>query len=48
MAKEWLMHLRSDILLRPGATPESLSVTYGRPEVLCNSLVDMYLGKRTC
>ena len=27
----------------PVATAKSLSLTYGRPDVLCNSLVDMYL-----
>ena len=25
------------------ATAKSLSLTYGKPEVSCNSLVDMYL-----
>ena len=29
------------------ATAKSLSLTYGKPEVSCNSLVDMYLGKRS-
>ena len=31
----------------PVATAKSLSLTYGKPEVSCNSLVDMYLGKRS-
>ena len=31
----------------PMATAKSLSLTYGKPEVSCNSLVDMYLGKRS-
>ena len=31
----------------PVATAKSLSLTYGRPEVSCNSLVDMYLGERS-
>ena len=30
----------------PVATAKSLSLTYGKPEISCNSLVDMYLGKR--
>ena len=29
------------------ATAKSLSLTYGKPEVSCNSLVDVYLGKRS-
>ena len=29
------------------ATAKSLYLTYGKPEVLCNSLVDMYPGKRS-
>ena len=29
------------------ATAKSLSLTYVQPEVSCNSLVDMYLGKRS-
>ena len=29
------------------ATAKSLSLTYGKPEVLFNSLVDMYPGKRS-
>ena len=29
------------------AAAKSLSLTYGKPEVSCNSLVDMYLGKRS-
>ena len=28
------------------ATAKILSLTYGKPEVSCKSLVDMYLGKR--
>ena len=31
----------------PVATAKSLSLTYGKPEVLCNSLVDMYPGNRS-
>ena len=31
----------------PVATAESLSLTFGKPEVSCNSLVDMYLGKQS-
>ena len=31
----------------PVATAKSLSLTYGKTEVSCNSLVDMYLGKRS-
>ena len=31
----------------PVATAKSLSLTYSKPEVSCNSLVDMYLGKRS-
>ena len=31
----------------PVATAKSLSLTYGKPEVSCNRLVDMYLGKRS-
>ena len=31
----------------PVATNKSLCLTYGKPEVSYNSLVDMYLGKRT-
>ena len=31
----------------PLATAKSLSLTYGKPEVSCNNLVDMYLGKRS-
>ena len=31
----------------PVATAKSLSLMYGNPEVPCNSLVDMYLGKRS-
>ena len=31
----------------PVATAKSLSLTYGKPEVSFNSLVDMYLGKRS-
>ena len=31
----------------PVATPKSLSLTYGKPDVSCNSLVDMYLCKRS-
>ena len=30
----------------PVATAKSLSLTYFKPQVSCNSLVDMYLGKR--
>ena len=30
----------------PVATAKSLSLTYGKPEVSGNSLVDMYVGKR--
>ena len=30
----------------PVATAKSLSLTYGKPEVSCNSLVDIYLGKQ--
>ena len=29
------------------ATAKSLSLMYGKPEVSCNSLVDMYLGKQS-
>ena len=29
------------------ATAKSLSLTYSKPAVSCNSLVDMYLGKRS-
>ena len=29
----------------PMATSKSLSLTYGKPDVSCNSLADMYLGK---
>ena len=29
------------------ATAKSLSLTYGKPEVSCDSLVVMYLGKRS-
>ena len=29
----------------PEAAAKSLSLTYGKPEVSFNSLVDMYLGK---
>ena len=29
------------------ATAKSLSLTYGKPEVSCNSLVDMNLGKQS-
>ena len=29
----------------PVATARSLSLTYGKPEVSCNSLADMYQGK---
>ena len=31
----------------PVATAKSLSLTYGKPEVSCTSLVNMYLGKRS-
>ena len=31
----------------PVATAKNLSLTYGKPEVSCNSLVVMYLGKRS-
>ena len=31
----------------PVATAKSLPLTYSKPEVSCNSLVDMYLGKRS-
>ena len=31
----------------PVATAKSLSLTYFKSEVSCNSLVDMYLGKRS-
>ena len=31
----------------PVAVAKSLSLTYSKPEVSCNSLVDMYLGKRS-
>ena len=31
----------------PVATAKILSLTYGKPEVSRNSLVDMYLGKRS-
>ena len=31
----------------PVATAKSMSLTYGKPEVLCNSLVDIYLGERS-
>ena len=31
----------------PVATAKSLSLTYGKPEVSCYSLVVMYLGKRS-
>ena len=30
----------------PVTTAKRLSLTYGKPEVSCNSLVDMFLGKR--
>ena len=30
----------------PVATSKSLSLTYGKPDVSCNSLADIYLGKR--
>ena len=30
----------------PVAAAKSLSFTYGKPEVSCNGLVDMCLGKR--
>ena len=29
------------------ATAKSLSLTHGKPDLSCNSLVDMYLGKRS-
>ena len=31
----------------PVATAKSMSLTYGKPEVLCNSLMDIYLGKQS-
>ena len=31
---------------QPVAAAKRLSLAYGKPEVLCNSLVNMYLGKR--
>ena len=31
----------------PVAVTKSLSSAYGKPEVSCNSLVDMFLGKRS-
>ena len=31
----------------PVATAKSLSLTYGKPKVSCNNLVDMYQGKRS-
>ena len=31
----------------PVATAKGLSLTYGKPEISYNSLVDMYLGKRS-
>ena len=31
----------------PVATAKSLSLTYGEPEISCNSLVDTHLGKRS-
>ena len=30
----------------PVATAKNLSLTYGKPEVSCNNLVNMYLGPR--
>ena len=31
----------------PVATAKGLSLTHSKPEVSCNSLMDMYLGKRS-